>query len=450
MVFQQEPICAVATPAGVGALGIIRVSGAGAVALTNGIFSGKDLTKVESHTVHFGTIRVDNAANPIIDEVLVSIFKSPRSFTKEDVVEISCHGSDYIIRQILQVLVKNGARLAKPGEFTQRAFLNGQFDLVQAEAVADLIAADSAAAHHSALTQLRGGFSKQLAALRQELIHFASLIELELDFGEEDVEFANRDDLKNLIAHLQSAIAPLIASFSHGNALKEGIPVAIIGAPNVGKSTLLNTLLNEEKAIVTPIAGTTRDIIEDILFIDGLKFRIIDTAGIRQTDDLVESMGIERSKRAMNQADVVVLIYDDATTLAAVSSLATDLEPTKKLIWVQNKIDQEDSNKLLINEIAPIFISAKTGVGIENLKSQITQLQINPSQTVVTNLRHYEHLLKTNQALADALMGLENNITGDFLAQDIRLSLHHLGEITGQIVNDDLLANIFSKFCIGK
>ncbi|TAF94188.1 MAG: tRNA uridine-5-carboxymethylaminomethyl(34) synthesis GTPase MnmE [Cytophagia bacterium] len=450
MVFQQEPICAVATPAGVGALGIIRVSGAGAIALTNGIFSGKDLTKVDSHTVHFGTIRADNAANPIIDEVLVSIFKSPRSFTKEDVVEISCHGSDYIIRQILQVLVKNGARLAKPGEFTQRAFLNGQFDLVQAEAVADLIAADSAAAHHSALTQLRGGFSKQLAALRQELIHFASLIELELDFGEEDVEFANRDDLKNLIAHLQSAIAPLIASFSHGNALKEGIPVAIIGAPNVGKSTLLNTLLNEEKAIVTPIAGTTRDIIEDILFIDGLKFRIIDTAGIRQTDDLVESMGIERSKRAMNQADVVVLIYDDATTLAAVSSLATDLEPTKKLIWVQNKIDQEDSNKLLINEIAPIFISAKTGVGIENLKSQITQLQINPSQTVVTNLRHYEHLLKTNQALTDALMGLENNITGDFLAQDIRLSLHHLGEITGQIVNDDLLANIFSKFCIGK
>ncbi len=450
MVFQQEPICAVATPAGVGALGIIRVSGAGAIALTNGIFSGKDLTKVDSHTVHFGTIRADNAANPIIDEVLVSIFKSPRSFTKEDVVEISCHGSDYIIRQILQVLVKNGARLAKPGEFTQRAFLNGQFDLVQAEAVADLIAADSAAAHHSALTQLRGGFSKQLAALRQELIHFASLIELELDFGEEDVEFANRDDLKNLIAHLQSAIAPLIASFSHGNALKEGIPVAIIGAPNVGKSTLLNTLLNEEKAIVTPIAGTTRDIIEDILFIDGLKFRIIDTAGIRQTDDLVESMGIERSKRAMNQADVVVLIYDDATTLAAVSSLATDLEPTKKLIWVQNKIDQEDSNKLLINEIAPIFISAKTGVGIENLKSQITQLQINPSQTVVTNLRHYEHLLKTNQALTDALMGLENNITGDFLAQDIRLALHHLGEITGQIVNDDLLANIFSKFCIGK
>ncbi|TAE37115.1 MAG: tRNA uridine-5-carboxymethylaminomethyl(34) synthesis GTPase MnmE [Runella slithyformis] len=450
MVFQQEPICAVATPAGVGALGIIRVSGAGAVALTNGIFSGKDLTKVESHTVHFGTIRVDNAANPIIDEVLVSIFKSPRSFTKEDVVEISCHGSDYIIRQILQVLVKNGARLAKPGEFTQRAFLNGQFDLVQAEAVADLIAADSAAAHHSALTQLRGGFSKQLATLRQELIHFASLIELELDFGEEDVEFANRDDLKNLIAHLQSAIAPLIASFNYGNALKEGIPVAIIGAPNVGKSTLLNTLLNEEKAIVTPIAGTTRDIIEDILFIDGLKFRIIDTAGIRQTDDLVESMGIERSKRAMNQADVVVLIYDDATTLAAVSSLATDLEPTKKLIWVQNKIDQKDSNELLINEIVPILISAKTGVGIENLKSQITQLQINPSQTVVTNLRHYEHLLKTNQALADALMGLENNITGDFLAQDIRLSLHHLGEITGQIVNDDLLANIFSKFCIGK
>jgi tRNA modification GTPase len=339
--------------------------------------------------------------------------------------------------------------LARPGEFTQRAFLNGQFDLVQAEAVADLIAADSAASHRTALNQLRGGFSKKLASLREELIHFASMVELELDFGEEDVEFANRDDLKTLILNLQSTIEPLIESFDFGNALKEGVPVAIIGAPNVGKSTLLNALLNEEKAIVTAIAGTTRDVIEDLLYIEGIKFRIIDTAGIRETEDVVESMGIERSKRAMNQADIVLMLFDSEETLAEVENLAQGLEEKKKVIWVRNKADLA----LSAHKNDEISISAKTGEGIETLKKSITSSLLATdvaSDTVITNLRHYEHLVKTQQALTDALNGLDMGITGDFLAQDIRLALHHLGEITGQIVNDDLLANIFSKFCIGK
>ncbi|WP_439558892.1 tRNA uridine-5-carboxymethylaminomethyl(34) synthesis GTPase MnmE, partial [Dyadobacter sp.] len=285
-IHQQEVICALATASGVGAIAVIRVSGSGCIEMVGRIFRGKKLTEVASHTVHFGTIR---ANGEIVDEVLATVFKSPKSFTKEDSVEISCHGSSYIIGQILRSLIMEGARIASPGEFTQRAFLNGQFDLVQAEAVADLIAADSKASHKTALNQLRGGFSKKLTALRTELIHFASMIELELDFGEEDVEFAQRDDLRALILRLLESIEPLIRSFDYGNAIKEGIPVAIIGSPNVGKSTLLNALLNEEKAIVTSIAGTTRDVIEDTMVLEGLKFRFIDTAGIRQTTDVVES-----------------------------------------------------------------------------------------------------------------------------------------------------------------
>ena len=480
MIQQQEPICALATPSGVGAIGVIRVSGAGTFELVNRIFRGKNLAEVESHTVHFGTIRtmpavvasetlnqivpnfksgtkwriVSDATSPtaqVVDEVLVSVFKSPRSFTKEDVIEISCHGSDYIIRQILKLLVENGARLAKPGEFTQRAFLNGQFDLVQAEAVADLIAADSAAAHRTAINQLRGGFSKQLAALRQELIHFASLVELELDFGEEDVEFANRDDLKSLVLSLQQAIFPLIDSFNWGNALKEGIPVAIVGAPNVGKSTLLNALLNEEKAIVTPIAGTTRDVIEDILFIDGTKFRIIDTAGIRETQDLIETIGIERSKQAIEKADLVLAICSPLTPDGG--TFEVDVEAAEsKIIRVMNKADllNETALKAIQNNNRYRLISAKTGAGLEELKQEITARAAPSSQTTITNLRHFQHLSKTNEALTDVLSGLETGITGDFLAQDIRLALHHLGEITGTIASDDLLANIFSKFCIGK
>lgn len=441
---QQEPICALATASGVGAIGVIRVSGEGTFEVVNQIFRGKDLRQVETHTLHFGTIR---DGETIVDEVLVAVFKSPKSFTKEDTVEISCHGSDYIIRQILKLLVRAGARLAGPGEFTQRAFLNGQFDLVQAEAVADLIAADSAASHRTALNQLRGGFSKKLTSLREELIHFASMVELELDFGEEDVEFANRDDLKRLIISLQTAIAPLIESFDFGNALKEGVPVAIIGAPNVGKSTLLNALLNEEKAIVTAIAGTTRDVIEDVLYINGVKFRIIDTAGIRETEDVVESIGIERSKQTIEKADIVLALFDSQQTLSQIAPLAEDA----KTIWVQNKTDLGAAFVEVKND-SLVRISAQKKEGIEELKKAITQRVYDEKKTdtVVTNLRHYEHLVKTQQALTDALNGVEIGITGDFLAQDIRVALHHLGEITGQIVNDDLLANIFSKFCIGK
>lgn len=449
---QQEVICALATPSGVGAIGVIRVSGLGAIAMVNSVFKGKNLENVESHTVHFGTI---TAGDEIIDEVLVTIFKTPRSFTKEDSVEISCHGSDYIIRQILKVLITKGARIAKPGEFTQRAFLNGQFDLVQAEAVADLIAADSQASHKTALNQLRGGFSKKLASLRSELIHFASLIELELDFGEEDVEFAQRDDLRRLINALLSTIEPLISSFDFGNAIKEGVPVAIIGSPNVGKSTLLNALLNEEKAIVTSIAGTTRDVIEDTIVLEGLKFRFIDTAGIRETTDVVESIGIERSKAAMDKADIVIFLFDSAETLAENKALAALLPTSKEVVFVLNKTDIINpslASELAVDTSNIIPISAHTQQNLPALTGKLVSLVHGQAagDTVVTNLRHYEHLLKTSDSLTDVLNGLSLGVTGDFLAQDIRLALHHLGEITGTIVTDDLLDNIFSKFCIGK
>ena len=450
-IHQQEVICALATPSGVGAIAIIRVSGLGSISMVKSIFKGKNLEEAESHTVHFGTIQ---AAGEIIDEVLVTVFKTPKSFTKEDSIEISCHGSDYIIRQILKLLITKGARIAKPGEFTQRAFLNGQFDLVQAEAVADLIAADSQASHKTALNQLRGGFSKKLASLRTELIHFASLIELELDFGEEDVEFAQRDDLRRLIEALLSTIAPLIDSFDFGNALKEGVPVAIIGSPNVGKSTLLNALLNEEKAIVTSIAGTTRDVIEDTIVLEGLKFRFIDTAGIRETTDLVESIGIERSKNAMEKADIVIFLFDSLETLRENQQLGALLPDGKQVLYVLNKIDIGDMAAESLGALQEnvISISAKSQTGLSQLTGKLVSMVYgqSASDTVVTNLRHYEHLVKTHDALQDVLNGLQTGVTGDFLAQDIRLSLFHLGEITGTIVTDDLLDNIFSKFCIGK
>ncbi|WP_106594996.1 tRNA uridine-5-carboxymethylaminomethyl(34) synthesis GTPase MnmE [Dyadobacter jiangsuensis] len=451
VIHQQEVICALATPSGVGAIGVIRVSGLGAITMVNSVFKGKNLENAESHTVHFGTI---TSGDEIIDEVLVSVFKTPRSFTKEDSVEISCHGSDYIIRQILKLLVIKGARIAKPGEFTQRAFMNGQFDLVQAEAVADLIAADSQASHKTALNQLRGGFSKKLASLRSELIHFASLIELELDFGEEDVEFAQRDDLRRLIDALLSTIEPLITSFDLGNAIKEGVPVAIIGSPNVGKSTLLNALLNEEKAIVTSIAGTTRDVIEDTIVLEGLKFRFIDTAGIRETTDVVESIGIERSKAAMDKADIVIFLFDSVETLEENRALAALLPANKEVLFVLNKTDINPSlaDSLSAGDSGILPISAHTQQNLPELTRKLVSLVHGQAagDTVVTNLRHYEHLLKTSDSLTDVLNGLSLGVTGDFLAQDIRLALHHLGEITGTIVTDDLLDNIFSKFCIGK
>lgn len=453
---QLDTICALATPQGVGAIGVIRVSGEHTLAIVNRVFKGKDLTKVESHTIHFGTIRdyAHDTEGKIIDEVLLSVFKTPRSFTKEDVIEISCHGSDYIIKYILKLLIQNGCRMAKPGEFTQRAFLNGQFDLVQAEAVADLIAADSEAAHKTALNQMRGGFSTQLKALREELVHFASLVELELDFGEEDVEFAGRDDLRQLILKIQNFLKKLIDSFDAGNVIKEGVPVAIIGPPNAGKSTLLNILLNEDKAIVTDIAGTTRDVIEDILFIGGIKFRIIDTAGIRETKDVVEAIGIERSKQAMEKAEIVILLFENDIHRAFLADTFAEMVKDKAVIWVRNKIDLFTATAagLPPGSEAYINISAKNNIGIEDLKNAIVAIAKlkKQSDTMLTNLRHYEHLVKAHDALEEVLKGLSIGITGDFLAQDIRLSLYHLGEITGQITTDDLLANIFSKFCIGK
>jgi tRNA modification GTPase len=454
---QLDTICALATPQGVGAIGVIRVSGELTFEIVNKIFKGKDLTKVESHTIHFGTIRdyTESTEGKIIDEVLLSVFKTPRSFTKEDVIEISCHGSDYIIKYILKLLIQNGCRMAKPGEFTQRAFLNGQFDLVQAEAVADLIAADSEAAHKTALNQMRGGFSTQLKALREELVHFASLVELELDFGEEDVEFAGRDDLRQLILKIQNFLKRLIDSFDAGNVIKEGVPVAIIGPPNAGKSTLLNILLNEDKAIVTDIAGTTRDVIEDILFLGGIKFRIIDTAGIRETKDVVETIGIERSKQAMEKAEIIILLFENEVDQLFLANTFAEMVKDKEVVWVRNKIDLSGAFNSVESGSTPIdtiHISAKNNIGIEDLQSAIVaKAKIKKqSDTMLTNLRHYEHLVKAHDALGEVLNGLSLGITGDFLAQDIRLSLYHLGEITGQITTDDLLANIFSKFCIGK
>jgi tRNA modification GTPase len=438
---QLETICALSTPQGIGAIGVIRVSGDRTFEIINKIFKGKDLSKVDSHTIHFGTIRDGGV---IVDEVLIAVFKTPKSFTKEDVAEISCHGSDYIISYVLKLLIQNGCRMAQAGEFTQRAFLNGQFDLVQAEAVADLIMADSEAAHKTAMNLMRGGFSNQLKVLREELIHFASLVELELDFGEEDVEFAERDDLKSLILKIQSFLKNLIDSFDAGNVIKEGLPVAIIGPPNAGKSTLLNVLLNEERAIVTEIAGTTRDVIEDILFIEGIKFRFIDTAGIRATKDLVESIGIERSKDAMRRAEIVLLLTDNQIIN---KDFILDFEEDK-IIRVRNKIDLAEQKE----NFDGLQISAKNNIGIDALKNAIVAKAKLKKQadTMLTNLRHYEHLIKASEALTEVLNGLDIGITGDFLAQDIRLSLHHLGEITGAISSDDLLANIFSKFCIGK
>ncbi len=451
----QDTIIALATAQGVGAIAVIRLSGTEAIQLTNQVFRGKDLEKVDSHTVHFGTIRDD--ANNILDEVLVSVFKTPNSFTKEDVIEISTHGSPYIIQKVIKLFLSKGARLAKAGEFTQRAFLNGQFDLAQAEAVADLISSDSEASHSAAMNQMRGGFSKEIKALREQLIHFASMIELELDFGEEDVEFADRDDLKNLINNLLNVINPLLQSFDYGNAIKEGIPTVIAGKPNAGKSTLLNQLLNEEKAIVSPIAGTTRDVIEDEMVLEGIKFRFIDTAGLRQTDDIVEAIGVERTKEKISQSSLIIYLFDvNTTSVEELEQEIADIKSEDKpYLIVGNKIDQNSdisAFEKLDEDI--LFISATTAQNLEDFKNAILKAvnaeNFKTGNTVVTNLRHYESLFQTKTALTDVINGLDNGVTGDFLAMDIRQSLHFLGEITGSITTEDLLDNIFSKFCIGK
>ncbi|MCT1525338.1 tRNA uridine-5-carboxymethylaminomethyl(34) synthesis GTPase MnmE [Sphingobacterium hotanense] len=451
----QDTIVALATSPGVnGAIAVIRLSGPEAVAITDSVFRGKDLSKQASHTIHFGTIR---DGDQVIDEVLVSLFIAPHSYTKENVVEISTHNSKYIIERILTLLMKKGARAAKAGEFTLRAFLNGGLDLSQAEAVADLIASNSAASHQIAMQQMRGGFSNQLKQLREDLVHFASLIELELDFAEEDVEFANRDQLRILIEKIYQVIGRLIQSFEQGNVLKNGVPVVIAGKPNVGKSTLLNALLNEERAIVSDIAGTTRDTIEDEINIHGVTFRFIDTAGIRQTEDVIEAKGVERTMEKMKQARLIIYLFDPTQDhIAAVQQQIKEVEVLNiPFVTIINKSDLlSEDQRAEYAVLNPIYISAKQQQGIEELKdellNQVNLSQINTDDTIVTNIRHLEALQHTREALEKVLFGIDNPITSDFLAMDIRQALHHLGEITGTVTTDDLLENIFSKFCIGK
>ena len=448
-----DTIIAPATAPGVSAIAVIRLSGPEAISLCNDVFKGKNLLEVDANTIHFGTI---NDGDQLIDEVLVSIFKSPHSFTKEDSIEISTHGSMYIVEKVIQLLIRNGARSAEPGEFTRRAFLNGQFDLAQAEAVADLIHSDSEAAHQAAIHQMRGGFSEEIKALRDQLIHFASLVELELDFGEEDVEFADRDDLKLLVNNLLAVIIRLANSFDMGNVIKEGIPIAIVGKPNAGKSTLLNALLNEEKAIVTEIAGTTRDFIEDELIIEGVKFRFIDTAGLRDTEDKVESIGIARSREKMAEASLVLFIYD--TREDSPAGIEEELDKLKKLdipyLILGNKIDLVDDLSSLPSRDDTMYISAQDKDKVDALRIRLIELVhldgYKKGDTVVTNIRHYESLIRSRESLEKVLSGLGQNITGDFLAMDIRQSLHHLGLIVGEVTTDDLLESIFSRFCIGK
>lgn len=450
----HSTIVALATPPGTGAIGVIRVSGPDTIRVVNEVFRGKDLTRVSSHTIHLGTIR---EGETIVDEVLVSLFKGPNSYTKEDVIEISCHGSPYIIQQLIRLLLAKGAQLAKAGEFTQRAFLNGRFDLAQAEAVADLIASDNAAMHTAAMNQMRGGFSQEIARLREELVHFASMIELELDFSEEDVEFASRDDLKALIHNLQSVTRKLTESFSLGNVIKNGIPTVIAGKPNAGKSTLLNALLNEERAIVSDIPGTTRDVIEDVINVDGVAFRFTDTAGIRTTADKVEAIGVERTYAKMKQASVIIYLIDLQNDTG--DEVAQQLDYLKSLevpyLLVGNKMDQARPELVqLLEKEDALFISASQKENLEMLKEALKELvsldRFRTGNTVVTNLRHYESLVDTHKALDLVLEGIDNEVTNDFLALDIRNALHHLGEITGEITTEDLLDNIFSKFCIGK
>ncbi|MFZ4262928.1 tRNA uridine-5-carboxymethylaminomethyl(34) synthesis GTPase MnmE [Sphingobacterium sp. HJSM2_6] len=451
----QDTIIALATSPGVnGAIAVIRLSGLEAIRLVNELFKGKDLSKQASHTIHFGTIR---DAEQIIDEVLVSIFKGPNSYTKEDVIEISTHNSKFIIERIIQLLIAKGARAARAGEFTLRAFLNGGLDLSQAEAVADLIASNSAASHQIAMQQMRGGFSNQLKQLREDLVNFASLIELELDFGEEDVEFANRDQLKVLIEKIYSVIRKLILSFEQGNVLKNGVPVVIAGKPNVGKSTLLNALLNEERAIVSDIAGTTRDTIEDEINIHGVTFRFIDTAGIRETSDVVEAIGVERTREKMRLARLIIYLFDP--TQDVLSEVQSQIEEVQDLnipfITIINKEDLlSPTQKSTFEVLKPLYISAKNQTGIEELKdellNQVNLANFNSEDVMVTNIRHVEALKLTHLALEKVLYGIDNPVTSDFLAMDIRQALHHLGEITGSVTTDDLLENIFSKFCIGK
>lgn len=461
----QTVICAIATAPGMGAIAVIRLSGKGCIEICDRIFvspSHKKLIDVLPNTIHFGKI-VNK--EELIDEVLISVFHAPHSFTGEDSIEISCHGSVYIQQRILQLLISSGARLAAPGEFSQRAFLNGKMDLSQAEAVADLIASSSAAAHKMALSQMRGGFSDELMKLRMELLHITSLLELELDFSEEDVEFADRSELRSIAIGIDTLISRLCASFSLGNVIKNGIPVAIVGNTNVGKSTLLNAMLKEDRAIVSDIEGTTRDVIEDTINLQGITFRFIDTAGIRHTDDRVENMGIERTFTKIEQARIVLLLIDATKDteqfLPYYTQVKEHLGPDTRLVILLNKTDQTDSTDMILSQITSLSsgekilpIAAKTGYNIHHLVNELVSTinlnALHSGDVIVSNARHYEALSHARLAIERVITGLDSNISGEFISQDIRECLHYLGEITGQITTDEVLGNIFKNFCVGK
>lgn len=452
----NDTIVALATPPGIGAIGVIRLSGAKAFAIANGLFPSQDLSQQPSHTLHVGYLKDEDKT---LDEVVISLYKGPASYTGEDVVEISSHGSPYVLQQVIDACMRRGARLAKPGEFTLRAFLNGKLDLPQAEAVADLIASNTAASHRTALHTIRGGFSEKLKALRERLISFSALIELELDFSQEDVEFADRKQLYDLIDQINQSTHQLINSFRLGNVIKNGVSVAIIGLPNAGKSTLLNTLLNEDRAIVSEIPGTTRDTIEEVINIDGILFRLIDTAGIRKhTTDTIESAGIERSLDKMKKADLVLYIFDVNETQSEIANRKSEMDKQDlNYLLVANKIDEageRESRDKFAEMEGVVFISAKehlhTDVLKERMVDTVLQGTVQSEDTIVTNARHYHALKEVEKSLQDIRKGLDNKLPGDLLALDIRNCLHWLGEITGEITNEDQLDYIFSKFCIGK
>ncbi len=468
---QNDTIVALASPSGAGAIAVIRISGNDAIAVSKSIFnsvSGKDITKQKTHTLHLGHI-VDDTK--VIDQVLLSIFKGPNSYTGENTIEISCHGSTYIQQQIIQLLLRKGCRIANAGEFTLRSFLNGKMDLSQAEAVADLISSDNEASHQIAMQQMRGGFSNEIKQLRQELLNFASLIELELDFAEEDVAFADRTQFRELLNRIEFVLKRLIDSFAVGNVIKNGIPVAIVGEPNVGKSTLLNALLNEERAIVSEIAGTTRDTIEDELVIGGIGFRFIDTAGIRETADVIESLGIRKTFEKIEQAQVVLYLVDGSRL--SVDGKLEDLLlevgktrnqfPQKPILVIINKMDLISPENISIidkklttnnQQLTTIYISAKENIGVDELKNQLLSFvntgALRNNETIVTNTRHYDSLLKALDEIQKVNYGLQSNISSDLMAIDIREALYHFGMITGEVTNDELLGNIFANFCIGK
>ena len=454
----QETIIALATPNGLGAISVIRISGLNAISVTEKLFKpkgNKKLSNQKSHTVHLGHLMKNGHE---LDEVLVTLFKGPHSYTGENTIEISCHGSTFIQQEIIDLFIENGIRVANPGEFTLRAFINGKMDLNQAEAVADLIASENEGSHKLAMEQMKNGFSNDLKKLRAELLHFSSMIELELDFSQEDVEFAERSEFKKLTVKIQTELEKLIDSFKSGNVLKNGISVTIAGKPNAGKSSLLNTLLNEDKAIVSDIPGTTRDSIEDSLVIDGINFRFTDTAGLRETEDIIESKGIEKTKEKINNARILIYLFDSNDT--TFNEISSDIESFKRedlsVLLVRNKVDLKNTNQNLINQLEKfeiIEISANNIDSVSSLKKRlVNEINIlNPyTDTVISNSRHYEALMKALKTIKEVNMGLKSDISGDLLSVDIRKSIEHLAEITGEITNDDVLGNIFANFCIGK